>query len=172
MRLAGSAVALAIVLGMTSAVGQPRELSARVRATITAKYPDWRISRLDPAVTQLVRTGQPEGPLNVVYGDFDGNGTGDIAVLIEYTEPSGTRQAQVLALLNDGTRHSMFPLGADRHSSDQYLRLIRRGSRGYDLNTITDFVYERDAIGVEFEGKGGHAWLYRNGQFVAIWTSD
>jgi hypothetical protein len=160
---------------MPGAVAQQLDLPASVRGALGVRYQGWQLSSLYPDVAESLRARTAGGPLNLVRGDFDGNGEDDIAILVEYRRPqsSGDALVDVVAFLAKESHHEMLVIeGPDPHIGKQYIRAIPRGSRGYDLNTNTDFVYERDAIGVEFEGTGGHTWIYRNGRFVSVWTSD
>ena len=162
---------LATALAAAQQLDIPRPVSSMLRA----KYPGWQLSPLYPDVVEAVRAQQRRGPLNLIRGDFDGNGEIDLAMLIEYGRKRQTETGvvEVVVVLRKNSRHEMSVLeGPDAHIGKKYIRLIRRGSPGYDLDTNTNFVYKQDSIGVEFAGTGGHAWVYRNGKFVSIWTSD
>ncbi len=51
------------------------------------------------------------------------------------------------------------------------LILMRKGESDYDYEKQRDFSYPRDAIFSGF-GMGGESYLYENGKFRAIITSD
>jgi hypothetical protein len=91
----------------------------------------------------------------MILGDFDGNKQTDVAVLVEYPEPAlpGGRAVELFAFLGNGMVFTKFVLEKPAPLDlRQFLHLIREPGAG-------------DAIGVEYEAIGGHAWSYRNGKW-------
>lgn len=126
-----------------------------VRRQIGAAHPGWKLAAVMPEVEREIRERTPAWPPNMILGDFDGNKQTDIAVLVEYPDTAviGGRAVQLLAFLNTGKAFTMFVLEkAAPHDLRQFLHVIRDAREG-------------DAIGVEYEAIGGHAWSYRNGKW-------
>ncbi|MGH9221180.1 MAG: hypothetical protein ACRD1W_17880, partial [Vicinamibacterales bacterium] len=75
----------------------------------------------------------------------------DVAVLIECNG-----SAQLVAFLSNGASFSKQVLEKPQpYDAREFLHLIRGE-------------YERDAIGVEYEAIGGHAWVFRDGRWQSV----
>lgn len=151
-----SVLALLLTLGVPMrASAQQVALPDAVRAHIDAAHPGWKLAGVVPEVDGEIRQRTPSWPPNLIFGDFDGNRETDFAVLVEYPDAaiSGGRAVQLLAFLGNGKAFGAFVLEkAASHDPRQFLHLMR--------NPPGD-----DAIGVEYEAIGGHAWTYRNGRW-------
>ena len=60
---------------------------------------------------------------------------------------------------------------ADREGGE-YLVLLRKGKRDYNYETNRYFTYENDAIFAGIFEKARESYIYENGKFRAIITSD
>jgi len=126
-----------------------------VRRQIDAAHAGWKLAAVIPEVEREIRERTPVWPPNMILGDFDGNKQTDVAVLVEYAQPGlpGGRAVQLLAFLGSGAAFTKFVLEAPAPLDPrQFLHLIREDGTS-------------DAIGVEYEAIGGHAWTYRNGKW-------
>ena len=124
---------------------------AAVRADLDSACAGWRLAPVIPEIAAEIRTRTPTWPPNLLPGDFNGDGQSDAALLIEC---KGT--VQLLAFLSTGSGFSKSVLEAPQPlDTRQFLHLIRGE-------------YGDDAIGVEFEAIGGHAWVFRNGRWQSI----
>ncbi|OFW43730.1 MAG: hypothetical protein A3J29_09715 [Acidobacteria bacterium RIFCSPLOWO2_12_FULL_67_14b] len=144
-----------LALAAWAASTQDVTLPAAVRQQIDALHREWRLARVLPEVELEIRGRTPTWPPNLILGDFDGNHETDVAVLVEYPDAAvrGGSAVRLLAFLGNGQVFTMFVLEqAAPHDARQFLHLIREARSG-------------DAIGVEFEAIGGHAWTYRRGQW-------
>lgn len=144
-----------------AAAGQnPSLLPSDIRRAIDEAHPGWRLAGVLPEIQSEILERTPTWPANLILGDYDGNGQTDVAVLVEYADAAipGGRAVQLLAFLGEGQTFSRFVLEkAAPHDARQFLHLIRERPEG-------------DAIGVEYEAIGGHAWRYRHNQWQSMPT--
>jgi hypothetical protein len=148
----------AILLGLVvcaTLAAQDVALPDGVRRQIDAVHPGWKLAAVMPEVAGEIRQRTPVWPPNMILGDFDGNQQTDVAVLVEYPEPKlpGGRAVQLFAFLGTGAGFTKFVLEPPAPLDlRQFLHLIREPGA-------------TDAIGVEYEAIGGHAWSYRDGKW-------
>ena len=93
----------------------------------------------------------PTWPPNLIIGDFNGDGETDAAALIDC---KGSVQLAVFMAASSGFAKTMLekPQPLD---SREFLHLIRGE-------------YDHDAIGVEYDAIGGHAWVFKDGKWQSI----
>ena len=122
-----------------------------VRQDLETACAGWRIAPVTPEVDAEIRTRTPSWPANLLPGDFNGDGRTDVAVLVECR---GT--VQLLAFLAAAQGFSKQVLERPQPLDPrQFLHLIRQE-------------YEHDAIGVEYEAIGGHAWVFRDTRWQMV----
>jgi hypothetical protein len=111
----------------------------------------WQLAPVIPEIAAEIQTRTPSWPPNLLPGDFDGDGRVDVAVLVEC---KGT--AQLMAFMGQAKGFSTMVLEKPQpYDARQFLHLIRKE-------------YEHDAIGVEYEAIGGHAWVLRDGRWQSV----
>lgn len=148
----------AILLGFVvplALAAQDIALPVEIRRQVDAVHAGWTLATVMPEVESEIRERTPSWPPNLIVGDFDGNRQTDVAVLVEYPEPKfpGGRAVQLFAFLGNGTSFAKFVLEPPAPvDSRQFLHLVREPGTS-------------DAIGVEYEAIGGHAWRFRNGKW-------
>ena len=121
-----------------------------VRATLDAACPSWRLAAVLPEISDEIRNRTPSWPPNLIPGDFDANGQVDVAVLVECGD-----NVELLAFLASGSRFDKHVIEPSQAIDPrQFVHLIQKE-------------YGSDAIGVEYLGIGGHAWVFRDG----VWRS-
>jgi hypothetical protein len=122
-----------------------------VRADLAKDCAEWRLAPVLPEIQAEIRNRTPSWPANLIPGDFNADRRSDVAVLVEC---KGT--VQLVAFLSTGSGFSKHVLEPPiLFDPRQFLHLIRGE-------------YERDAIGVEYEAIGGHAWLWRDGRWQSV----
>ena len=122
-----------------------------VRKELDSACAGWQLAPVLPEIAAEIRTRTPSWPPNLIPGDFNADRQADAAVLVEC---KGT--VQVIAFLSGRSgfaKHVLEP--SQPYDPRQFLHLIRGE-------------YERDAIGVEYEAVGGHAWVFRDGRWQSI----
>ena len=124
---------------------------AAVRTELDMVCQGWRLAPVLPEIAGEIKTRTPTWPPNLLPGDFNGDGQTDVAVLVEC---NGT--AQLVAFLSSGPGFSKQVLEKPQpYDPREFLHLIRGE-------------FERDAIGVEYEAIGGHAWVFRDGRWQSV----
>jgi hypothetical protein len=122
-----------------------------VRQELDAICAGWRLAPVLPEIAEEIRTRTPAWPPNLLPGDFNGDGSVDVAVLLEC---SG--HVQLVSFLATTRGFSKDVLEQPQPSDPrQFLHLIRKE-------------YGADAIGVEYEAVGGHAWVIQNGKWRSL----
>ena len=126
-------------------------LPPEVRADLDALCKGWQLAPVIPEIAEEIRTRTPTWPPNLLAGDFNGDGQSDAAVLMECGG-----NAQLVAFLSSEAGFSKHVLEKPQpYDARQFLHLIRKE-------------FGDDAIGVEYEAIGGHAWVYRNGRWEKV----
>jgi hypothetical protein len=123
-----------------------------VRKELDAVCTGWQVAPVIPEIAEEIKTRTPAWPPNLLPGDFNGDGEVDVAVLIECR---GTSQLIAFLSKGEGGFSRAILEKPQPYDARQFLHLIRQE-------------YEHDAIGVEFEAIGGHAWLFRDGRWQSI----
>jgi hypothetical protein len=138
---------LAIFLGLQTQIAPPDTVARDLDAICKG----WQIAPVTPEIAEEIKTRTPTWPANLLPGDFNGDGQIDVAVLIECNGSS-----QLVAFLSTGSGFSKQVLEQPQpYDPREFLHLIRKE-------------YEHDAIGVEYEAIGGHAWVFRNDRWESI----
>lgn len=137
----------AFVLAMQSLIAVPDA----VRQQLDTICAGWQLAPVMPEIAEEIKTRTPTWPPNLLPGDFNGDRQVDAAVLLECKG-----RVQLTVFLASGSRFSMAVLEQPQpHDPRQFLHLIRKE-------------YGDDAIGVEYEAIGGHAWVFRNGTWRSV----
>jgi hypothetical protein len=146
-----------------------------LRSSLDHKFPGWHFLKVDDEITSFLRQNvSPRVRPDLISGDFDGNGQLDYAALIECGQSPGKRVpgdnmlASLIVFLrttNGFKMHVLVPEG-------EYLALMKRAQWDYDYETQQCFTYPHDAIFTGIFEKGGSSYVYENGKFRSIVTSD
>jgi hypothetical protein len=135
-------------------------------------YPGWRIA---PLREDDARELPPSREANVARADFDGDGSVDVAVLIDYPvaprASQGRRFMRAIVFLRRARAVSLTDPQPWAAGDNVNLSLIEKGTEGYDMNTDRTFKFERDAILLIREG-ACTSFVFRSGRFEGLWTCD
>lgn len=104
----------------------------------------------------------------LAIGDFDADGTNDIALLLE--GPSAENSRVIAVCLSSRTDEDPL-LITDLYVSDS-LSVTPKGTRFYDYETDEEGIYERDGISVRCCECCGATYIYSNGGFERIIDGD
>lgn len=126
-------------------------LPAPIRSALDQMCAGWQLASVTPEIEAEIHTRTPSWPVNLIPGDFNGDRQTDAAVLVECK--GMVRLVVFLATPSGFSREELeVPQPIDQR---QFLHLIRQE-------------YEHDAIGVEYEAIGGHAWIYHDGKWEKV----
>jgi hypothetical protein len=122
-----------------------------VQTELDAICRGWKLAPVLPEIAEEIKTRTPAWPPNLLPGDFNGDGAIDVAVLVECKAT-----VQLVAFLSRESGFSSEILEKPEPLDPrQFLHLIRKE-------------YGNDAIGVEYEAIGGHAWVYRDRKWTSV----
>ena len=151
------------------------ELPRPIKVLLDRNFPGWQFPAVSDDDCQSVKSwGGKDAFPQLIHGDFDGDGRLDHAVLIEEGSETdgrglvGRPDVYIVAFL---ARRNEYRMLIVTHEGGGSLQLMRKGDRDYDYDTQREFTYSNDTIfsGV---GMGGSSYLYENGKFRAVITSD
>jgi hypothetical protein len=150
------------------------KLPRPIKVLLDKNFPGWQFPGVSDDDCQSVKTwGGKEAYAQLTQGDFDGDGRLDYAVLIEYGSITdrgivvGPRTYIVVFFLE----HDGYKMNVVTREGGGCLQLMHKGEPDYDYEAQREFTYKYDTI-MSGEGMGGTSYLYENGKFRAIITSD
>lgn len=141
---------VAVLIGILAIQAQIAPPAA-IRVALDEMCPGWHLAPVTPEIDAEIHSRTPSWPANLIPGDFNGDRQTDAAMLVEC---QGMVRLEVFLATPSGySREELeVPEPLDQR---QFLHLIRQE-------------YEHDAIGVEFDAIGGHAWVYQHGKWQKL----
>jgi hypothetical protein len=170
--------AIVLAWGVEAGPASP-PLPAPIRSLLDAHYTGWRIPAMNEETAASWRETFPGAPENVLQADYDADGRGDYAVLVEYPAPTEDGRVlphrRALAFLRRRETYRMYtvtdPAEAIAHEGI-HIWPAAKGERVYDLNVDREVVLERDGLLVNNESGGCATFVFRADAFVGLWTCD
>ncbi|MGC2235074.1 MAG: hypothetical protein WA584_02860 [Pyrinomonadaceae bacterium] len=162
-----------LIITLSNVQAQSVELPDSCKKLLDKNYQGWKPAPIQKDITDYFRGKNLSNQLNLVKGDWNGDGKMDYAALIKHGKSKneageiiGDRRLTIAFVSRrKGYRHFSFDGG-------DYIVLMKKGSEDYDYNTDKKFRYRTDAI---FDGiweKAGVSYVWKNGKFIEIITSD
>lgn len=162
--------------GSTSWAQDDREqLPASAIHMLNRRFPGWKLADVSAEVRQFFKDELKGASPVVIYGDFDGNGRRDYAVLIHrgyLLNNQGQAYAPqhfLVVFLRRNTRYKMYVI---KDPAGDYLSLAKKGTRDYNYTAQKEIIYENDAIVTGIFEKAGSSYVYKNGRFISFVSSD
>jgi hypothetical protein len=154
---------LAPLLTSAGAVGEPGAISASCRSAIDSEVRNWKV----PTISKDVATWAQQEHFNpvVAFGDFDGNGEADEAVLVE------TSSSTMIAVCFS-KRHKLTLRLIEQPYCSDYVAMSPARSEHYNYDTDATETIQRDGISVGCFEKAGATYVYGHGAFRKIVDSD
>ena len=107
---------------------------------------------------------------NLIKGDFDGDAKPDFAVLIQQgVDANSLPNIFGVVFLKSATGYTSIKLEG---SDGDFISFEKKGTKNLDIEKNKSFVLKTDAIFVGIWEKGGISYMWKNGKFVGIVTSD
>ena len=158
-----------VVLVWPAFAGRQPDLPAEIRQALDRHYPGWQFAELDSFNSQRLRPG--ERP-DWVSGNLDGRGKPDYVVQIVSPARPENWQQLVLGFIDEGKGFTTFAIDSAWKSQETYLRVNRRGTRGFDIETRRWFTYERDVLSILYNQTAGMDCPYVDGRFSCRISGD
>lgn len=153
----------------------PPVLPDALKILLDKTFRNWRFPDISDEECETVKQfSGPQAHPELIQGDFDGDGRTDYALLIEQDAAANDRRAipaQKIYIVAVFNKHGRYRMQVVTDEGGGSLMLMRSGQRDYNYETQREFTYAHDTIFSGF-GMGGASYLYENGRFRAIITSD
>ena len=151
------------------------ELPRPIKVLLDRNFPGWEFPTVSDDDCQSVKEwGGKDAFAQLIQGDFDGDGRLDYAVLIDEestTDDEGRRTSPDIYIVAFLARSNGYRMRIVTHEGGGCLELMKKSDRDYDYKAQREFTYSKDTIFSGW-GMGGSSYLYENGKFRAIITSD
>jgi len=154
---------------------EPPILPSPIKDLLNRHFPGWNWPTVDDEECRTVKNcGGAEAHPLMIRGDFDGDGRIDVAVLIQHGVSSDDRglgawpNTYIVAFLNCRSRYRMVIVTKEAGAS---LLLMHKGASDYDYDSQCNFKYANDTI-FSGMGMGGTSYIFKNGYFRPVVTSD
>lgn len=157
------------------AQGFPNLLPRSVMTALQSDYPGWHV--LDNTWvlhTSVAKLDTSQARPNVVWGDFDGDGHLDFALLIARGKGSQPIEEKLVAYLVSGDSLRRFDLAdavTPAHVADM-IWISLKGTRKYDYNTDRFFRLKNDAIDAITLEKAASTYIFEKDRFRVITSED
>ena len=151
------------------------DLPLPIKVLLNRNFQGWSFPEVSDDECYAVREcGGLEAYAQMIKGDFNDDGLMDYAVLIQRSAETNDKGVakplivDIVAFFRKTGGYKMLPVSSEGGSC---LILMRKGESDYDYEADRDFTYPRDSIfsGV---GMGGTSYIWENGRFRALTTSD
>jgi hypothetical protein len=151
------------------------DLPLPIKVLLNRNFAGWSFPEVSEDDCGAVREcGGLEAYAQMIKGDFNDDGLMDCAVLIQQSAEANDRGVakplivHIVAFFRNSGGYKMHLVTSEGGSA---LILMRKGESDYDYEGQRDFTYPRDSIfsGV---GMGGTSYIYENGRFRELTTSD
>jgi hypothetical protein len=151
--------------GQSTPVGIP----SAIKIILNRNYPGWKMGAVSIEVDNFFKGKKFNFMPVLVSGDFDGDGRADYAIKINYK-----RKWHAILFLARGGNYKEYVLlaGENFPDLDVYFSLNKKGEKGFNFETGKHFIYQNDAVEIGFYGKASIAYVYQDGSFNKVFTSD
>jgi hypothetical protein len=94
-----------------------------------------------------------------------------VVQIVHPVRPEDSRQL-VLGFINRGPGFTRFSIDSTPESKQIYLRVNRRGTRGFDIETHHWFTYKLDVLSILYDQTAGMDCPYAKGRFSCTVSGD
>jgi len=151
------------------------DLPLPIKVLLNRNFPDWSFPEVNEDDCYAVREcGGLDAYAQMIKGDFNDDGLMDYAVLIQQSAEANDKgvakplRVHIVAFFRKAGGYKMHLVTSEGGSD---LILMRKGEPDYDYEAERDFTYPRDSISSGM-GMGGTSYIWENGTFRALTTSD
>lgn len=147
-------------------------LPEQIIAILDSTYSGWALvdnfSVLKEPVMLNLKLDTMKCHPNLVWGDFDCNELLDYAVYIEQSMNGNLKRRFVIAFLNNGKGYDSYPF----EGSSDYIWLVKKGKKLYDHEKLESIYVKCDGIVSVWIESAAETFLFEDGMFKRIITSD
>ena len=165
-----AAISALLIVSLSSACDLAAERELAVERACTAAlsrlWPQWSFPSISSEVSEWAER-ENERP-TVTFGDFDGDGRTDVALLVQ---PFPESTSPMIAACLSGSGLDKPVVITDPYCYDGLTRQ-RRGQPYYDFATGLEGVYPSDGIHAYCFEKAGATYIIKGGRFEPIVDSD
>jgi len=140
-------------------------LNQQCREAVDKLWPQWRFPKVSPEVREWA-TSRREDP-TVAYGDFDGDGRQDVALLIQTASESAS--IKIVACLS--RMGATKPVVVEKPYCTDGIRRVLKGKRYHDFSE-REGTYPKDGVHAYCFEKAGATYIFTDGSFQQIVDSD
>jgi hypothetical protein len=151
------------------------DLPLPIKVLLNGNFPGWSFPEVSEDDCYSVREcGGLDAYAQMIKGDFNEDGLTDYAVLIQQSAEANDKGVarplivKIVAFFRKPGGYKMHQVSSEGGGS---LILMPKGESDYDYGAQRDFTYPRDSI-FSGMGMGGTSFIYENGRFRALTTSD
>lgn len=163
-----------VVVGVQSASRE--DLPPAAQVMLDKKYPGWNFWPVAEEVRAYFKKEKPGQRLNLIAGDFDGDGRTDYAALVEHgitTDNNGVpvgHDQHLLAFLQRKDGFKLYEL--NECDGGDYIYLAKKGDKDYNYEQQREITYEHDAICTAIWEKAGSSYVFEKDHFRCFVSSD
>jgi hypothetical protein len=165
-------IAIALIcICLLSINAMANELPPMCKTILDTKFSGWKMFKPIEGVTEYFKTEKITNSPNLTFGDWNGDGMQDVAVLIEYgsekVDDKMMPMVWTIAFIKSANSYSYFKLeGGD------YLQTVKKGKKDFNAETNKSFIHKTDAIFSGIWEKSGTVYVWDKTKFKSIITSD
>ena len=139
--------------------------------SLDSRFPEWQWGRVAQEIKRFHKEMYGvDYPLFIV-GDFNGDNKDDYAMKLTILSDGGMQDIAVAFVSSDST-FSYHVLSQRKSSYEVYMFLQPRGKQYYDFEADEQSIFSHDAIGMYVFEKAGGTFIFKNGKFEVVHTSD
>lgn len=157
-----------LIFPLMSINAQKITLPAACAKILDKEFKGWKMAEVNKAAADWIKRSKKPFAPNLIKGDFDGNGKTDYAVMIQ-RENNAQPAISTVVFLHSAKGYKMFDLeGGD----GDYIVLEKKGTRAFDHDKNKGFAHKYDAVSVGIWEKAATSYIWKNGKFNGVITSD
>jgi hypothetical protein len=147
----------------------PADIPNSIKIILDRNYPGWEMGSVSNEVNKFIKENKFKLSPVLVSGDFDGDGRADYAIKINY---KGKWYAIVFFDRGGDYKEYVLMSGENTPDSGIYLLLYKKGDNCLNFETGKRFVLQNDAVEIGFYEKASIVYIYHDGRFDKVLTSD
>jgi hypothetical protein len=152
------------------------ELPNEIKVILNTQYPGWQFVDnyyIFDFENEMLKKQRYSFDPNFIIGDFNEDANQDFAIQIAIPRLSDSTELFLVFLLDsEGFKQHVLDSAQYYSKSDMYLWLSKKGTKGYNFDLDTSFVFPKDAVTIEYWERASVTYLYSRGSFERIITGD